>query len=571
MLETSEPINSDATEAASPVASFPEPTGAPQLSSAQDSVAAPPRPRRAPSRSRARPAASPEAEPAQAVAPEPTLPPPAETPAAPARPTRRRPVSRSNLATSRQATVQPSADEAAAQTAATESLEAPVSEPPTVETELPAFAEPESIGQSSDAVSMPEQEHPPLQRAYRPYGGEAIDFNPDPDALPAAREPTPAEQRQIEAAVNALLGRRSPGQRGGQTRGRTPTQTPPIDSAADDFEPEDWQVAELAAFEPMPPPTKRKAPRVTTGRRNARPSAETENAVDWALGRTSTADVDAAPPAQAEAIAASRRRRPRRGRHPLTGAETGLGADQEEQPVSFVPPEQPTTAPRRAPVPARQNRADTQLGTLEALVARQNVVLDAMLTRLTSFTSIERALTALEHRLSIQGAGGSGTAAPRVGIFVDVPNIIYAADRIGVTIDFGKVLNLLTHGRELVRAAAYAPISDDPQQRLDTQKFVQPFVRRGYRIVTKPLKRFVDGTIKGNFDVELALDILTMADRLDIVCLVSGDGDFSRLVDLVGSKGVRVEVVAFGASTSAELRAICDDYIDLSQHLSEIT
>jgi len=133
------------------------------------------------------------------------------------------------------------------------------------------------------------------------------------------------------------------------------------------------------------------------------------------------------------------------------------------------------------------------------------------------------------------------------------------------------MLHWLTRGRELVRASAYAPISDDPQQRLETQKFVQPFVRGGYRIMTKPLKRFADGTMKGNFDVELAMDVLLMSDRLDIVSLISGDGDFSRLVEIVGRKGCRVEFVAFGTSTSAELRAICDDYIDLSQHLGDIT
>jgi uncharacterized LabA/DUF88 family protein len=212
------------------------------------------------------------------------------------------------------------------------------------------------------------------------------------------------------------------------------------------------------------------------------------------------------------------------------------------------------------------------LSTFEGLVARQNVVLDALLARVASFSSIEHALLAIERRLGSQGTGGAaGTAAPRVGIFVDVPNIIYAAERIGATVDFGKLLHMLARGRELVRASAYAPISDDPLQRLESQKFVQPFAHRGYRIVTKPLKRFSDGTMKGNFDVELAMDVLTMSDRLDIVSLVSGDGDFSRLVEIVGSKGVRVEVVAFGASTSSELRAICDDYIDMQEHLAELT
>ena len=95
------------------------------------------------------------------------------------------------------------------------------------------------------------------------------------------------------------------------------------------------------------------------------------------------------------------------------------------------------------------------------------------------------------------------------------------------------------------------------------QKFVQPFMGHGYAMITKPLKRYGDGTIKANFDVELAIDILTIYERLDVVVLVSGDGDFRRLVELVCSKGIRVEVVAFGDSTAAELRGAADQYIDL--------
>jgi uncharacterized LabA/DUF88 family protein len=158
----------------------------------------------------------------------------------------------------------------------------------------------------------------------------------------------------------------------------------------------------------------------------------------------------------------------------------------------------------------------------------------------------------------------------RLGIFVDVPNVVYAAERLRVTLDFGKVLGFIAEGRHLVRASAYAPISDDPSANLETQRFVQPFVGLGYRIVTKPLKRYADGSMKANFDVELAIDVLSMSDRLDIVTLVSGDGDFRRLVDLVASKGVRVEVVAFGQSTAAELRAVADKYIDLHDHLTDL-
>jgi uncharacterized LabA/DUF88 family protein len=402
------------------------------------------------------------------------------------------------------------------------------------------------------------------QEAWAAAGAQA------PAEADAAGEP-PAEATTEADEAQALRPHRRRGQRGRRGRGG---RGQAAGEAVEPLEAEPEPVAAAPEYEPLPPPTKRKAPRVVPGMRQPRPAASAENAVDWALGRTPANETASVAPEETEAGAGQRRRRSRRGRGGrgvLNGAPAAETVESEE-PAALVSEEQFITAQQRrqqAP-PPREDRGRSQLSTFESLVARQNVVLDTLLTRISSFTSIERALTAVEHRLSSQGFGAAGTAAPRVGIFVDVPNIIYAAERLGVTIDFGKLLRLLTHGRELVRASAYSPISDDPMQRLEVQKFVQPFVRSGYRIVTKPLKRFSDGTMKGNFDVELAIDVLTMAERLDVVSLVSGDGDFSRLVDIVGSKGVRVEVAAFGASTSAELRAICDDYIDLGNILSEI-
>jgi uncharacterized LabA/DUF88 family protein len=212
-----------------------------------------------------------------------------------------------------------------------------------------------------------------------------------------------------------------------------------------------------------------------------------------------------------------------------------------------------------------------EAGPLEALLAHQQAALEQIAEReITVLKGLQGTLSAIENRLSQTAERPATAERPRVGIFVDVPNVMYAAERLGVTLDYGKLLDVLVRGREMVRASAYAPISDDPQAKLDTQKFVQPFVGHGYRIVTKPLKRYADGSMKANFDVELAIDVLTMSDRLDIVTLVSGDGDFRRLVELVESKGVRVEVVAFGQSTAAELRAVADEYTDLNDRLAEL-
>ena len=167
---------------------------------------------------------------------------------------------------------------------------------------------------------------------------------------------------------------------------------------------------------------------------------------------------------------------------------------------------------------------------------------------------------------------GHGVAAPpaRVGIFVEVANVELAGDRLRARFDWGKILHLLTRDRQLVRAIAYSPVHDDPGVSIETQRFVEPFLERGYKVVTKPLKRFADGSIKANVDIELALDVIEMLNRLDVVVLMSGDGDFQRLVEVVQSKGVRVEVVAVGSSTASNLRHAADHFMDLQARLKDV-
>ena len=160
---------------------------------------------------------------------------------------------------------------------------------------------------------------------------------------------------------------------------------------------------------------------------------------------------------------------------------------------------------------------------------------------------------------------------PRLGVFVDVPNLMYGQEPDETPINMGKLLDLLRNGRDIVRATAYSPISDNPAEPLEEQKFVAPFVPYEYRIVTKPLKRFADGSIKGNFDVEMAIDMLTMADRLDVIAIVSGDADFARAVEVVQTRGVRVEVVAFAGSSSLEMRSLADQYIELGSVIDQVT
>ena len=84
------------------------------------------------------------------------------------------------------------------------------------------------------------------------------------------------------------------------------------------------------------------------------------------------------------------------------------------------------------------------------------------------------------------------------------------------------------------------------------------------KVVMKPMEAS-KYEFEGNFDVEMAIDMVTMSERLDVVAIVSGDSDFARAVETVQSRGVRVEVIAFAGSTSIEMRALADHYLELDR------
>lgn len=291
----------------------------------------------------------------------------------------------------------------------------------------------------------------------------------------------------------------------------------------------------------------------------------------------------ARPDAEAAApVAAGEERKPsRRGRR--GGAGRRKPGDAITHDVTEAPEEAPAEpvvrrarTPRPAPeaeaapaplavpasVPAPATATPSVPSALAAEVASLRRAMDEQRTVLRELRAGMEVLA--EH----MGRTGGGTRA-RLGIFVDVPNLLYGYEGNG-TLNMGKLLDMLRFGRELVRATAYSPVSDDPREPVEQQRFVAPFVPYEYRIVTKPLKRFADGSIKGNFDVEMAIDMLLMADRVDVMAIVSGDADFARAVEAVQQKGVRVEVVAFGGSTSVEMRALADHYLELNAVVDRI-
>ncbi len=156
----------------------------------------------------------------------------------------------------------------------------------------------------------------------------------------------------------------------------------------------------------------------------------------------------------------------------------------------------------------------------------------------------------------------------RVGVFVDVANLLYSARTLRMTVDFGKLLDFLRGNRRLVRAHAYCPTSPQPG---DEQMFLQAVKGLGYRITTKNYKTFSSGAKKADLDLDLCMDVVRLVDgkAVDCIVLVSGDSDFMPMLDYCSDHGVRVEVAAFDEAMSATLRQSCDLFINLSM-LEEI-
>ena len=152
----------------------------------------------------------------------------------------------------------------------------------------------------------------------------------------------------------------------------------------------------------------------------------------------------------------------------------------------------------------------------------------------------------------------------RIGVFVDVANLLYSARSQRMNIDFGRLLDFLRANRRLIRAHAYAPTNPDPHAE---QTFLSAVKGVGYRITTKNYKTFASGARKADMDLDLCMDIVRMvdADAIDTVVLVSGDSDFLPLLEYCSDHGVRVEVAAFDDAAAMILRQSCDLFINLSQ------
>ena len=167
--------------------------------------------------------------------------------------------------------------------------------------------------------------------------------------------------------------------------------------------------------------------------------------------------------------------------------------------------------------------------------------------------------------------------AERVALFIDGANLFATAKALGFDIDYRRLLTLFRGKGQLVRALYYTAMVDD-QEYSSIRPLIDWLDYNGYTMVTKPTKEFTDSSgrrkIKGNMDIELAVDAMELADHLDHIVLFSGDGDFRSLVEALQHKGKRVSVVSSLATTppmvADELRRQADQFVDLADLQDEV-
>lgn len=154
----------------------------------------------------------------------------------------------------------------------------------------------------------------------------------------------------------------------------------------------------------------------------------------------------------------------------------------------------------------------------------------------------------------------------RVGILIDTQNLYHGAKNLyNAKVNFQNIITDAVAGRDLIRAIAYVINTDSSEEKT----FFDALGKMGIETKIKDIQIFSSGSMKADWDIGLAVDAIRLAPKLDVIVIVSGDGDFSHLVDyLQGTFGCRVEGIAFGKSASGILKDKLDTFIDIAENPS---
>ncbi len=150
----------------------------------------------------------------------------------------------------------------------------------------------------------------------------------------------------------------------------------------------------------------------------------------------------------------------------------------------------------------------------------------------------------------------------RVGVLIDVANMYHSAKNLyGRRVNFKEILTKAVADRKLIRATAYVIRAENDEE----TAFFEALSQQGFEVRMKDLQIFAGGAKKADWDVGISIDVIKLADKLDVIVLVSGDGDYLPLVSyLQNNKGCLVEVMAFRKTCSSRLIEEVDDFTDLS-------
>ena len=154
----------------------------------------------------------------------------------------------------------------------------------------------------------------------------------------------------------------------------------------------------------------------------------------------------------------------------------------------------------------------------------------------------------------------------RVEVLIDVQNLYHSAKHLYKTrVNFGEVLKQAVSGRKFIRAFAYVVRTKTGEE----QPFFEALTKLGIETRVRDLQEWYGGAKKADWDVGIVIDAIRTAPSLDVVVLVSGDGDFISLVEYLKNQGKRVEVMAFGRTTSGRLKEVADEFIDMDEETSK--
>jgi uncharacterized LabA/DUF88 family protein len=155
-----------------------------------------------------------------------------------------------------------------------------------------------------------------------------------------------------------------------------------------------------------------------------------------------------------------------------------------------------------------------------------------------------------------------GHKEQRVAVLIDVQNMYHSARNLyGKKVNFAEILKTAVGDRRLVRAFAYVVRTKTGEEK----PFFDALTKLGFETRVRDLQEFYGGQKKADWDVGITIDAVKTSAGVDVIILVSGDGDFIQLVEYLKNQGKRVEVMAFGKSTSSRLREIADEFVDLGE------